>query len=325
MTKNTKIFYYLLSVLLVLLIAASALAFYKCRKCISADETPQIIGAVKLIPEGDKHLGANIEISAIVKCAWDKRPQEVIYNPPKGLKIAGTPAITLNKLGFGYAEWKIVINAIPYRNGDISASSFEISFNSAKKAKENSKNLSLNIPAFKILPLNVTGGDLAIAAKIAAKKASYFWYAAAAIAVVALFLIYYFFLRKKAAVKVIVTPWGAALMELCELRQKMKNGKISLESCVSSLTDIVRVYLEKRFSLNAPTQTTYEFLQDLDRAGSPLADGHRGFLRDFMTSADLVKFANLPADVKLFDDAAEKAERLVCETKPAENNREIQK
>jgi hypothetical protein len=38
-----------------------------------------------------------------------------------------------------------------------------------------------------------------------------------------------------------------------------------------------------------------------------------------MTSADLVKFANLPADTGLLENAMNKARELVTETKPAEN------
>lgn len=319
MRLRTKIFYYLLSVLIVIMIAASLLAVYKYRQCLASNEAPQIIGDVKFTPEGDKHLGANIQLSAIIKCNWDKRPQEVLYNPPKGIKIAGTPKILLNKTRFGYSEWKLLIDAIPYRTGDITGSSFDVSFGT-------SAIVTVNVPAFKILPLKVSGNELALASKIANKKISYTLIALAGIILIVIAgLVYYFLFRKKAALKIIITPWGTALMELCELRQKMKAGKLSVEFCVSSLTDIVRVYLERRFDLNAPTQTTYEFLQDLEKTGSPLPDGHRGFLKDFMTSADLVKFANLPADARLFDEASEKAERLICETKPAEENRENQK
>ncbi|MCP4696908.1 MAG: hypothetical protein GY862_08680 [Gammaproteobacteria bacterium] len=61
------------------------------------------------------------------------------------------------------------------------------------------------------------------------------------------------------------------------------------------LSDIIRHYLEDRFELHAPELTTEEFLDVA--AGSPdLNAGHKGFLREFLRSADRVKFArHVPA------------------------------
>jgi hypothetical protein len=61
------------------------------------------------------------------------------------------------------------------------------------------------------------------------------------------------------------------------------------------LSAIVRQYLENRFALHAPELTTEEFLEVA--SGSPdLTQQHRLFLRDFLQSADQVKFARYIPD-----------------------------
>jgi len=56
------------------------------------------------------------------------------------------------------------------------------------------------------------------------------------------------------------------------------------------LSDIVRHYLEDRFSLHAPELTTEEFL-DVAATSPDLNSEQKSFLRDFLRRADQVKFA----------------------------------
>ena len=58
----------------------------------------------------------------------------------------------------------------------------------------------------------------------------------------------------------------------------------------SGVSDIVRHYIEGRFSLNAPEQTTQEFLEATSRT-HVITYGHRKLLQEFMSECDLVKFA----------------------------------
>lgn len=61
------------------------------------------------------------------------------------------------------------------------------------------------------------------------------------------------------------------------------------------LSDILRHYIENRFSLCAPERTTEEFLLELRQSGV-LADSHKRLLKEFLVRCDLVKFAKfLPA------------------------------
>ena len=56
------------------------------------------------------------------------------------------------------------------------------------------------------------------------------------------------------------------------------------------LSAIVRRYIENRFGLKAPEQTTEEFLTGLEKA-SEFPDEYKPLLKDFLKHCDLVKFA----------------------------------
>jgi len=60
------------------------------------------------------------------------------------------------------------------------------------------------------------------------------------------------------------------------------------------ISDILRRYIENRFGVRAPEQTTEEFLLKLSQTGSAdniLLGSHEALLADFLSQCDLVKFA----------------------------------
>lgn len=80
-----------------------------------------------------------------------------------------------------------------------------------------------------------------------------------------------------------------------------------------ALSGIVRRYLENRFGLHSPEQTTDEFLEDL--AHSPdLERSHQDLLRDFLRGADLVKFAHQLPDASGMNASVGLAQRFLEET-----------
>jgi len=84
-------------------------------------------------------------------------------------------------------------------------------------------------------------------------------------------------------------------------------GKGEIELFYVHLCGIVRRYIELRFSVHAPEETTEEFLAQLSQQGdSPLAH-HRTLLKEFLEHADLVKFARHrpgPVEVQQAFDSA---------------------
>ena len=116
-------------------------------------------------------------------------------------------------------------------------------------------------------------------------------------------------------------PWDRARRRLNQLRSLIRSAANNQElyNGFAELSDIIREYLEERFSLPATRQTTDEFMATLGNYRLPLSVVQRQNLRDFLNSADLVKFAKAAPDPVLLENAVNKADELVVSTEPAEN------
>ncbi|MEO0445198.1 MAG: hypothetical protein AAF191_03880, partial [Verrucomicrobiota bacterium] len=67
-------------------------------------------------------------------------------------------------------------------------------------------------------------------------------------------------------------------------------GKGEIKAFYQRISWILRVYLENRFAIRVPGQTTEEFLEGQRRVDSPLGE-HRHLLSEFLRHCDEVKFA----------------------------------
>ncbi len=82
------------------------------------------------------------------------------------------------------------------------------------------------------------------------------------------------------------------------------------------LTSILRYYIEDRFLIHAPEQTTPEFLDAAARQ-RVFSDAQQAFLADFLRECDRVKFAQLLPGL---DDMAahfSQVKRFVQDTAPS--------
>jgi len=85
------------------------------------------------------------------------------------------------------------------------------------------------------------------------------------------------------------------------------------ERFCTRLSEIVRVYLEERFRLRAPEQTTEEFLADTQK--NTLLDlRHQGLLAQFLEQCDLVKFAGQEPGRKDLEHLHDAATNFIEET-----------
>lgn len=85
------------------------------------------------------------------------------------------------------------------------------------------------------------------------------------------------------------------------------------ERFCTRLSEVVRVYLEDRFGLKAPDQTTEEFLASLPQS-SELEPGLKPMLEEFLTQCDWVKFAQGDPGRIECERLHQMASRLVDET-----------
>jgi hypothetical protein len=87
-----------------------------------------------------------------------------------------------------------------------------------------------------------------------------------------------------------------------------------LEKFYVELSGIVRRYLERRFNLRSPELTTQEFLKVASRSPD-LRPEMRGLLKDFLTQADLVKFAGFHPGQEQVQESILAARRFLEETR----------
>ncbi len=118
------------------------------------------------------------------------------------------------------------------------------------------------------------------------------------------------------------SAYEVAKAELDALLLAPRPGEREMDAFFVQLSGIVRRYLENRFGLRSPELTTEEFVEEL--ANSPdLVRSHQKLLREFLSRADLVKFAHLvpdPADVERSLESARsflEATRVDSSSEPA--------
>jgi hypothetical protein len=104
-------------------------------------------------------------------------------------------------------------------------------------------------------------------------------------------------------------PDARALRRLTEALQWIGQP----ERFCTSVSEILRTYLEERFGLRAPERTTEEFLSEL-RNSISLDLKNKQVLGDFLTRCDLVKFARAEPGPAELQELHAAAVRLVEET-----------
>ncbi len=118
------------------------------------------------------------------------------------------------------------------------------------------------------------------------------------IAVMAALICFEEALRRKPGVKLPtiiskkpVDPWDEALDELNELKERKLWEQGQEKEYFTRLTDILRVYLQKRFGINAMEMTSRQIMQTL-ASDADLRD-KRVLVRQILDMADFVKFAKV--------------------------------
>jgi hypothetical protein len=138
-----------------------------------------------------------------------------------------------------------------------------------------------------------------------------------------LFLIIYAINRRKKNIPLFslpakpkLPPHVVALGELDRLKEEQLWQHDKVKDYYTRLTDILRVYLEERYSVPAMEQTTYEILSEFKGENSQIKGKLFTGLQKTLDTADLVKFAKYTplADENHF--VLVQAYNLVEETKP---------
>jgi len=141
----------------------------------------------------------------------------------------------------------------------------------------------------------------------------------AALTALALYLYRKFIKRGEGEAAVPVKPPHVKAYEALEAlkaRGLISAGRI--KEYYVELSNIVRYYIEERFTIKAPEMTTEEFLFALKDSGT-LSGSHKKVLKEFLTMCDIVKFARYgPAEEEIKDNF-NSAWHFVDETKEPDN------
>ncbi len=109
------------------------------------------------------------------------------------------------------------------------------------------------------------------------------------------------------------SPSEIALAALEDLHHKHYPAAGLFKQFYITLSDIVRRYLEDRFSIKAPEMTTEEFLI-YAQSSTLLTDAQKQFLKDFLNGCDMVKFAKHLPTVNEAQANFDLAKKLITET-----------
>lgn len=316
MRKSGKIWLGSFLVLVVMTLVAGVIGgvkYYRVRN--SGAQVEVVSGPERSGPAAPLRLGEKFAFRVCFRAPWGVRPAALTVEPAEGSQLTAPPKIAFLKAGWGANLWQGVIPLQVFREGEIAAAK-------ARALFSNRQTLALTLPAVKIIPPEIKGNQLELAGELASAESGrrmarrgLWWLFALAAALLASLAVWAAArrIRKK-------TPpaplWEQALSAIQTLLEQVKSGNAAPASSLARLTDIVRDYLERRFTLRVTRQTTGEFLADLERGRGGLEMRHREFLRGFLMASDLVKFARAPADCGRFADAADQAATLIRETIP---------
>lgn len=137
----------------------------------------------------------------------------------------------------------------------------------------------------------------------------YIGYVLLAILILALLFWVFKFIRYKHKLRM-MTPRQRALFELNELVSKNLVDKGLIKDFYIELTHVVRRYIERKYGIKAPERTTEEFIAE----AIALEDFPKQYipeLKEFLASADMVKFAKQEASKATADSATTAAKNYI--------------
>ena len=120
--------------------------------------------------------------------------------------------------------------------------------------------------------------------------------------------------NKQMPLQKVRSPWEIALEEIDQLLHSSLLKDEEFNEYFDRLSDIIRRYFEGRFSIRAPEMTTEEFLSSLENYRVLNKEQER-ILHDFLSSCDLVKFADHIPQSQEIEQCMQLAQTLIHQTK----------
>lgn len=312
-------------IVIVLASCAFGIAVFLKYKSVTAENLPVKFVKSQVLPEEEAPLGDVLSVVFTINSPWNKVPVSSEVKAAQGSQIIDKVQYVKIRNSWGLSTWEVIVKVQSFTTGLIPEGELKLFFSPDKDGKKDV--LDLKIPEITSLEIkNVTDKPLTASREeikpIIKSKAFYYGCGIAIIIIIALIL--WFVFRKRKEKPRILTPWEKAILALNAIKLEFVRGELSPIKCLLKLTDEVRSYLEERFNIHAPKQTTEEFMSGMENSSSPLTNSDRNFLREFMQSADMIKFAKYDADKAMIEHSIERALLLIAETTPVQNENKIE-
>ncbi|MCP4649711.1 MAG: hypothetical protein GY853_06480 [PVC group bacterium] len=128
------------------------------------------------------------------------------------------------------------------------------------------------------------------------------------------FLVWYYKMHAKHKKEIVLLPHEMALQELVRIENMNLLAAHKIKEYYYLVSICLRIYLEDRFALRAPEQTTEEFLDAVISSHS-LEGSHINLLREYLYHCDMVKFAKLEPNPEDVEKIMQTTRKFIDETK----------
>jgi hypothetical protein len=283
---------------------------------------PVTVADVRLSPQEGVGIGTPVVAEAVLEMPWYRLPLKLfrLLAPPESIEILSDHRMRLAGIGLGKWRWACGVRLQAFELGKIKLGELEILCSSDRYGQ--AEPLRKALPELTVVSrLEGESTGLKVAQpydkdELLGMNRVWLWTGLGALGVLALILLVVWWAgRRKFQGPPPAPPWETALRDL-----QAVEGALPMppEACYVKLTDIIRAYLEQRFDLQAGNQTTPEFLVALQSSDKLMAGTElKLMLADFLSRADMIKFAREEATQQQLAEAVGGARRFVVETRPS--------
>lgn len=264
---------------------------------------------------GPHHVGRLIPVQVTIDSSGVHAVERYVRTAlPTGLELRQDKMVIESQPRLGGWRYTVIL---PFQAFDLKTfQSSEAVIGVIAGAEGDQDSVAVTIPEIEIVPRTETEAAFmgALSEDVLVQSTPSRWpYVLAAVALLVVGGLLLARRRKPPAVPVVrrEPAWTIAERRLARLQEQLP---LPAEEVLTRLTDIVRSYIEELYQIPATERTTPEFLEEIEQPGSPLGNEHRRLLRDFLQSADLVKFARMDATVRQLEDTIGSAKGFIVET-----------
>ncbi len=264
----------------------------------------------------------DISLTALAPAGW-----EVEYEPPvkefAGFMLSESPDIQrTHNDGSKGVELLMRLSYEPVNTGTFKIPAFKVVFkNRDKSITLESKPLEVKVES---LITDISKARLKdIPGVLELKKDYFYWYiagvTAAVVLLVTVVVLVVIWLRRRARYNALCRPFYTALKQLDNLEKSgaIKNGND--DYICTTISNVLREYIEERFGIVASKCTTEEFLITLSDKNL-LISNYSELLTDFLQRCDVVKFAKYVAGSDECQRILNSCRKFILSTKREEIN-----